>query len=228
MSGTSDRWAPPRRGYGGEGALVPSEPEWRAPPTGSEPRVQLLALRSRIYDWIEDYYDRDHLTRAGDWMLVLAPDAPDHLVIAALLHDMERSVPGGPVLDMATVPWDDRGYNDAHTSRSAEIVPGWLLDRGVASEIAHAVAQPIREHEFGGSAEGDLMQAADSISYLETNAELTAGWANAGRCTVDKARQKLLWMGDRVRHGPGREIALAYQRRSLEVFDKLVDQEATR
>jgi hypothetical protein len=221
MSG-SGALAPPARDYGGPGAVIPEEPAWRVLPE-REFSAPFRALRDHIYEWIEDYYDREHLTRAGDWMLVVAPDAPEHLVIAALLHDMERKVPGGPVLDMATVPWDDPTYNNAHTGRSAVIVPAWLREHGASDELAAAVAQPIREHEFGGSPEGDLMQAADSISYLETNAELTAGWATRGKCSVEKAREKLLWMGDRVRHPRGREIALAYQRRSLESFENLVE-----
>lgn len=217
---------PPDRPYGGAGALIPEEPEWRTLPPGREFSDAFLETRERIYSWIEDYYDRVHLTRAGDWMLVVAPDAPEHLVVAALLHDMERSVPGGPVLDMANVPWSDRTYNDAHTGRSAEIVPRWLAEHGAPAAWVEAVPQPIREHEFGGSAEGDLMQACDSISYLETNAELTASWANRGMCSVEKAREKLLWMGERVRHPRGREIALVYRRRSLEMFDNLVTREA--
>lgn len=227
MSGP-DGSRPPLRDYGGAGAATPREPAWRRLPSGRDFSPWFLPLRADIYSWIEDYYDRDHLTRAGDWMLVVAPEAPEHLVVAALLHDMERKVPGGPVLDMANVPWDDPTYNNAHTGRSAVIVPAWLLERGAPPEIAQGVAEPIREHEFGGSPHGDLMQACDSISYLETNAELTAGWAIEGRCTVAKAREKLLWMGDRVRHPEGREIAQAYLRRSLETFDKLVEKEAAR
>jgi len=214
---------PPVLAHGGEGALIPEEPAWRVLPDRAF-TPEFLMLRARIFDWIEDYYDRDHLTRAGDWMLVLAPEAPEHLVIAALLHDMERSVPGGPVLDMATVGWDDPVYNAAHTGRSAVIVPEWLSGQGAPREIVEAVAQPIREHEFGGSPEGDLMQAADSISYLESNAELTAGWAIRGMCSVEKAREKLRWMGGRVRHPLGRSIAEAYLGRSIRKFELLVEQ----
>jgi hypothetical protein len=208
-------FAPPARTYGGPGSASELEPSWRGPVPADADELQ--RLRPIIYGWIEDYYDRDHLTRAGDWMLVLAPDRAD-LVVAALLHDMERSVPGGPKLDMATTPWDDRAYNDAHTARSAEIVPAWLADQGASAELCAAVAQPIREHEFGGSADGDLMQACDSISFLEANVGLVASWANRGICTVDKARQKLVWMGDRVRHERGREIVAAYTSRALDEF----------
>src|SRR5882757_4424336 len=147
-------------------------PAWRALPQDRAFTPEFLELRPRIYGWIEDYYDRDHLTRAGDWMLALEPEAPEYLVVAALLHDLERKVPGGPQLDIADTPWDDRDYNDAHTYRSAVVVPAWLTAHRVDPELAAAVAQPIRQHEFGGSPDGDLMQAVDSISFLETNAGL--------------------------------------------------------
>ncbi|HEV7562601.1 MAG TPA: hypothetical protein VGO24_03785 [Solirubrobacterales bacterium] len=213
--------APPQRLYGGSGALVAVEPEWRAAPSGAPLSPRLEALRPSIYSWIEDYYDREHLTRAGDWMLALEPAAPDHLVVAALLHDLERKVPGGPDLDMANTPWDDRGYNDAHTGRSAVVVPAWLTAYGVDAEIAAGVARPIREHEFGGSPEGDLMQAVDSISFLETNAGLVAGWATRGRCSPEKAMEKLRWMGERVRHPEGSRIARLYMERAVDEFEAL-------
>ncbi|MGD9737093.1 MAG: hypothetical protein AB7V58_16025 [Solirubrobacterales bacterium] len=195
-------------------------PAWRALPAQRTFSPEFLDLRPRIYEWIEDYYDRDHLTRAGDWMLALAPDAPEYLVVAALLHDLERKVPGGPWLDLATDSWDDRAYNDAHTGRSAVVVATWLTASGCGEELALAVAQPIREHEFGGSPDGDLMQAADSISFLETNAPLVSGWANRGKCTPEKALEKLRWMGERVRHPEGSRIARRMMERAIEQFDR--------
>jgi hypothetical protein len=62
------------------------------------------------------------------------------------------------------------------------------------------------------------MQACDSISFLEANVGLVASWANRGMCTVEKARQKLEWMGDRVGHERGREIVAAYKSRALVEF----------
>jgi hypothetical protein len=160
--------------------------------------AEYLELRGHALAWIEPYYDGEHLARTGDWLLELEPDAPEPLVIAALLHDMERSVPGGPVLDKKTQRWDDPEYNRAHSDRSAAVVAGWLVGRG-ASERFVAGVLPIREHELGGSPEGDLLQAADSLSWLEVNGKLARSWVERGECTREKAREKLVWMCERVR-----------------------------
>jgi hypothetical protein len=217
--------ASPLRVYGGQNATHEAEPRWRALPARARPLSDaFLAIRERIHGFLADYYDGEHLTRAGDWMLALEPDADEHLVVAALMHDAERKVPGGPALRKTEDAWDDVAYNTAHTHRSAVVVPTWLMAQDAPRAWLTAVAQPIREHEFGGSPEGDLMQAADSISFLETNAPLVAGWALRGECSAEKARAKLRWMGERVRHERGREIARVYRERSLEDFDRLIEQ----
>lgn len=161
-------------------------------------RDEFAAHRAAAHAWIEPYYDGAHLARAGEWLLELEPDAPEPLVLAALLHDIERSIPGGPVLDKRNMRWDDVEYNRAHSERSAAVVAGWLVGRGASRGFVEGVL-PIREHELGGSPEGDLLQAADSLSWLEVNAPLAARWVERGECDVPKAREKLQWMCDRVR-----------------------------
>jgi hypothetical protein len=181
--------------------LVEAEPAWRALPGDREFSAEFLALREQAFAWIEPYYDRVHLTRAADWMLVVAPDAP---------------VPGGPVLDKANTPWDDLAYNTAHCNRSAEVVSEWLRDHGAPQAFVEGVRRPIREHEFGGSPEGDLMQAADSISFLETNGDLVSTWAVRGECTAEKSEEKLRWMYERIRLARARPWALPYMERSID------------
>lgn len=182
-------------------------PAFLALPSERQFSSEFLELRSRAFDWLADYHDREHLLRAGDWMLHLAPDAPEYLVLAALTHDLERAVPGGPVRDWVNVTWDDEGYNRAHCDRSAEIVSNWMAEQDAPSEWVDQIRQPIREHEFGGSGEGDLMQAADSLSFLECNARLVAGWVIEQACGYDKGIEKLRWMRDRVRLGRARDEA---------------------
>ena len=184
---------------------------------------RFLAVREEVYKLIDPYYDREHLTRAGDWMLAIEPDAPEYLVLAALTHDLERSVPGGPQLDIAREPWDDPEYNRAHCGRSAELVPGILADCGADEATQAQVQQPIREHEFGGSPEGDLMQAADSLSFLETNSRLCVRWVIDGKCSRQKAREKLDWMYERIRYEPARDCAADVHARAVADFERMLD-----
>ncbi len=182
-----------------------------APPPGWLPERPLSdefrRLRADALAWIAPYYDGEHLSRSADWLLALEPEASEPLVIAVLTHDMERSVPGGPVLDKAGTAWDDPVYNRRHCERSAQVVADWLRDRGASARFVEGVAVPIREHEFGGSPEGDLAQAADSLSWLEVNAALAATWVERGECDLAKAAEKLDWMVQRVRIERARELA---------------------
>lgn len=198
--------------------ICPAEPERRALPERTF-SPEFVRLRQRVFGWLDGYYDGEHLTRAGDWMLVLDRYAPERLVLAALTHDLERSVPGGPVLDKANTPWDDVTYNREHCERSAAIVSEWLAQQGATREFVEGVRQPIREHEFGGSPEGDLMQAADSISFLEVNGPLVSSWVLKGECSLEKAREKLDWMLERVRLPRGRALAGPYHERAVRELD---------
>jgi len=178
------------------------------------PTAEYDRLRADALAWLEPYYDRDHLLRTEEWLVELEPGAAEPLRIAALLHDMERAVPGGPKLDKRRDRWDDEEYNRAHCERSAAVVAGWLVGRG-ATEPFVAGASQIREHEFGGSPDGDLLQAADSLSWLEVNGTLAAAWVERGECDVAKAREKLVWMHDRVRYQPARDIAHVLLQKTL-------------
>jgi hypothetical protein len=170
----------------------------RGLPTGRTFSDDFLRIHTAALEWIRPYYDGEHLARARDWLLALEPETPEPLVVAAMLHDMERSIPGGPVFDMKTQRWDDVDYNRAHCERSAAVVAGWLQGLGAPRHFVEAML-PIREHELGGSPEGDLLQAADSLSWLEVNARVAAGWVERGACDTAKAREKLRWMSERVR-----------------------------
>src|SRR5690242_7600338 len=84
-----------------------------------------LSLEDRSLAWIEPYWNAEHLRRARDWLLVLDPDAPEALRLAALTHDMERHFPGGPANDLAQPPEQETEYRRLHSERSARIVGEW-------------------------------------------------------------------------------------------------------
>ena len=175
-------------------------------------------------EWIEPFYDAPHLRATVRWMVRLDPDAPEPLLVAALTHDMERHFPGGTQPDKAAGAWDDVEYNTRHMRRSAKIVSDWLRSQGASEEFVEAVAAPILEHEFGGSPSGDLIQAADSLSFLDVNAGLAVRWVLNGETSLEFARRKLEWTYDRIRLQRARPLALPLYERALRTLDREVEQ----
>jgi hypothetical protein len=179
----------------------------------------LTPLEQRALAWIEPYWNAEHLRRTRDWLLVLDPDASEALRLAAVTHDMERHVPGGPVFDPGTMAPEEPSYRAAHSERSAAIVGDWLAEQGAAAELVAEVRRLIVAHEIGGSDEEDLLQAADSLSFLETNAELVARWYTSGRCSRERARAQNDRMYERIRIERARELARPLWERANAVVD---------
>jgi hypothetical protein len=150
-------------------------------------------LERAALEWIASYWNVEHLVRTRDWVVELDPDADLALRLAALTHDIERNFPGGPVPDPT-----DPDYARVHAERSAGIVGEWLASQGAAEELATAVARLVAAHETGGWPEADLLQAADSLSFLEINATRPAAWVRDGRCEPAEARARLREMNDRI------------------------------
>jgi hypothetical protein len=57
----------------------------------------------------------------------------------------------------------------------------------------------VLRHEVGGGAEADVLQAADSLSFLETLSWLTAEWVTSGVYGRERAIEKLRWSVERIR-----------------------------
>jgi hypothetical protein len=146
--------------------------------------------------WIADYFQARHLLHTRDWVVELEPGAGAPLRVAALTHDIERRVPGGP--DPWQHDWGDPRYVLAHSARSARIVTTWLEEQGASAELVAEVERLILHHEIGGYPDADLLQAADSLSFLEVNAGRAREWVAEGRCALPQAQAKLDLMLDRV------------------------------
>lgn len=179
-----------------------------------------MTLAERAEAWVEPYWNARHLYRTRDWLVELDPNAGDALVLAALTHDMERHFPGGPTMIPATMAPGDPGYRCAHAERSAGIVGEWLRGQGADEELVREVEELILLHETGGSPDADLLQAADSLSFLEVNADLVANWHREGRCSPERAREQLTYMFDRIRLDRARALAGPLYEEALTVVDR--------
>lgn len=177
----------------------------------------MKSLEARAEEWVAAYRNARHLVRARDWLVTLAPHGDEGLRLAALTHDMERHVPGGPEYDPGTMAPDEDAYLRQHAARSALIVGDWLAEQGADDAVVTDVRSLILAHEWGGEPRQDLLQAADSLSFLEVNATAVVGrWVAEGRCDRDRGIAQLTYMRDRIRYEPARETAARLYREALD------------
>ena len=154
---------------------------------------------------IEQYpYNSTHLLVSLTWLDRLAPRAAEAVRLATLTHDMERAFPGP---DAPPIVMNDRAYEKAHSDRSARIVGEWLRENGADPVLIEQVAALIRVHEWGGSAEANLVQAADSLSFLETNIDLMLGFLKNGKYSHTQIERKFDETYNRIQVPEAKTIA---------------------
>jgi len=159
-------------------------------------------LPARARRWVEEVHPhRRHLLRTEDWALALDRDASERLRLAAVLHDIERAFPDPDAPWDSARDWDLPAYNRWHQDRCADIASRWLREQGAPDDLVEGVDRLIRVHEDGGWPEADLLQAADSLSFLETMTGLVVGWVESGRASRDRAAAKLQSSVDRMSPG---------------------------
>ena len=191
-----------------------------APSTVAAGDDVLTELEERALIWISPYWNANHLVRTRDWALVLDPQAGEAVRLAALTHDMERHFPGGPASDLSLQPEEDMEYRRLHSERSAQIVAEWLADQRADEALIADVKRLILAHETGGAADEDLIQAADSLSFLETNTALIAGWYTSGKCSRERAKAQHRWMFERIRLERARELARPLYEEAIATVDR--------
>lgn len=177
--------------------------DWLAPVVRVETDVEAAAVA-----WVAPYAQVAHLLRTRDWLVHMTPDATLEARLAAMTHDIERMFPGGPTLDFSRSSWDDPTYLYPHQLRSAEFVGAWLTTQVSAGDVDVAeVRRIVAMHEVGGLGLADDVQAADSLSFLETLAGLAGEWVRSGTCSRAVAISKLTYSVERIRLDRARQPA---------------------
>jgi hypothetical protein len=162
----------------------------------------------------------DHLERTLAWAIELEPGASEEVQIAALSHDMERAFPDGSPRWEADRGWQDPLYDTAHTERSARFVGDFLRDHAVPERTVREVVGLVLAHESGGWPEADIVQAADSLSFLETMGRPVARWVSDGRATAGQARARIDHAVQRIRLAPAQGIAAAMLPKAMRDFEE--------
>ena len=180
------------------------------------------ALIDAATQWvIEKYpYNSNHLLKTLEWLDRIAPGSREAVRLAALTHDMERAFPGPD----QPIPqsFDDPVYYRLHSERSARIVGAWLRENSADEELARDVEKLILAHEFGGWPEADMVQAADSLSFLETNIDLFLNFVRSGKFSAEAVGVKFDFSYDRIQVPHARELALPLLGQAKERLAQLV------
>ena len=135
--------------------------------------------------------DPGHSLNTLEWLLKLKPDAGEILQLAALAHDIERSMPDRFKLSMFE-SYD--AYKLAHAARGGEIAKEIAKEAGYSEEEASRLSEMIKYHENGnGDAEIDILMDADSISYFDFNIE-----EYLKRVGEEGTKKKILFMRERA------------------------------
>ena len=146
----------------------------------------------------EDHPHTAHLVRTLDWLDEIAPGRRPAMRIAALLHDIERAYPDPDSPFLSGRDWQLEPYVDYHQGRSARLLTVWLREHAAdAAFTADAVAL-VAVHERGGWPDADLIQAADSLSFIETMGPLVRAWIADGTTTREGGLAKVRSMWDRI------------------------------
>jgi hypothetical protein len=177
------------------------------------------ALVDTARTWVTECYpyNRHHLLKALEWLDRVAPNSAESVRLATLTHDMERAFPGPDQPVIKTL--SDPEYERAHSERSARIVGAWLREQGADNGLVAEVERLIVAHEFGGWPEADLVQAADSLSFLETNIELFLGFVRSGRHPAHEVRKKFNQMFGRIQIPRLKLLAQPLLDRALQQLD---------
>ncbi len=169
--------------------------------------------------WVIEYYpyNRHHLLKTLEWLDRVAPDSAEAVRLAALTHDMERAFPGPDQPVIKTL--SDPEYERQHSLRSARIVGTWLREQHAKEGLVEHVEALIVAHEFGGWHEADLVQAVDSLSFLETNIDLFLGFVRSGKHPAHEVRKKFNSMFGRIQIPRLKAMAQPLVDRALERLD---------
>jgi hypothetical protein len=182
--------------------------------------VPFSNLELSAIEWLDGFYQLEHLLCTRVWVTKLYPGASAELKFAALVHDAERFFPGGPT-SMPSDGFDNCDYLFAHSIRSADIVEAWLNQemQSPVKVCKKKVRNLIMRHEIGGNSEEDILQAADSLSFLDIYDWLVTEWVRKGHYSHDQAREKLDWSVERIRLPTARRFAMPLYTKALKALE---------
>jgi len=165
----------------------------------------------------------EHLNQAADFVREIDPEADINVVLAAQVHDVERAFPSPkyPSHPQSGYTQEEyQKYEREHSKRSARIACRFLRKMlGLPEEQIDDIRSLIQAHETGGDYRENLVQAADSISFLKVNASLFISWIPDKR-SWREVKNKINLMYNRIQIPEAKEIAKPLYLKAINELDK--------
>ncbi|MDR2040436.1 MAG: HD domain-containing protein [Bacteroidales bacterium] len=160
-------------------------------------------------------HEIQHLERTVYWLRQIYPPADDAMLVAAISHDIERAFRK----DDMSAKEKELGFISIdffriHEERGAGIMVAFLGEYNQPEEFIKKVSSLISRHEEGGDKEQNILKDADSLSFLENNADHFI----ADKIQVNgynMVKEKICWMFDRITMPEARELALPFYQNAV-------------
>ncbi len=136
----------------------------------------------------------------------------EELLIASLGHDIERAFRDVNVYKKmyhSANGFLDKNFLKYHQKRSAEILTDFLKKNNYPPIKIKKVYKLVRNHEFGGDLDTNILKDADSISFFINNVNHFIK-VKTVESSIEKVKEKLNWMFERITFKESKEIAEPY------------------
>jgi len=163
-----------------------------------------------------------HFDRTVYWLQQLKPDADEAFLIAAIAHDIERAARMNKEgFGRAQKGFLDKDELTHHQEKGAEIIADFLKENNVEENLVSRVRHLVSKHEVGGDADQNLLKDADSLSFVENNAEIFL--SRLDKLGYDSVKEKFDWMYDRISDPRAKEIAKPFYDKMILQLEEVVN-----
>ncbi len=137
--------------------------------------------------------------------------ACDALLVASLMHDIERSfIKDKEAYEKMYCTKKDgfrnKRFLEYHQKQSAEITSRFLSENSIDKSFTEKVYKMIRNHETGGDFETNILKDADSLSFFETYIDFFLT-IQVKRTSEETVKSKLDWTYNRITSNYAKRLA---------------------
>ena len=157
-----------------------------------------------------------HHQRTVHWIKQLKPDADESLLIAGILHDIERAIYG----DWKASSMDPKPLRK-HQDLSASEAEKFLITQSNNKDLINTVKELVAHHEEGGNENQNILCDADCLVYFENIALRHAKEYKQRGKTKQEMEKKFEYIFNRIHLSKAKQIAQKWHQEALEELKKV-------